>query len=260
MAARSISRFRRGVLACTLILASSSLAAWATQRPAHAAAPRFTMTIVMAEEPDTLDPHKSDAAISDQILRYVGDPLIYLAPNGHYVPGLATHWTISNDGLLYRFDLRHGVTFQDGTPLGAAAFVQTFQRALAPATKSPLAGSLLGSVDSITTTGPYSFAIRLKHPYAFFLYNLTDGGRLMALSPTALRKEGKAFGRHPVSTGPWMVQSWKTGSAITLVKNPRYTWGPSFVRHGPPAINTLVFRLITDEATQTDAFPSVHIR
>jgi peptide/nickel transport system substrate-binding protein len=53
-----------------------------------------------------------------------------------------------------------------------------------------------------------------------------------------------------------MVQSWKTGSAITLVKNPRYTWGPSFVRHGPPAINTLVFRLITDEATQTDAFQS----
>jgi peptide/nickel transport system substrate-binding protein len=252
--ARSMSGFGRGVVAFALILATVSLAPWVTQRAAHAVATQSTMTIVMAEEPDTLDPQKSDTAVSDQILRYVGDPLIYLAPNGHYVPGLATHWTISNDGLLYQFDLRHGVTFQDGTPLGAAAVVQTFQRALAPATKSPLAGSLLGSVASIKTTGPYRFAIRLKHPYAFFLYNLTDGGRLMALSPTALRKEGNAFGRHPVSTGPWMVQSWKTGSAITLVKNPRYTWGPSFVQHGPPAINTLVFRLITDEATQTDAF------
>jgi peptide/nickel transport system substrate-binding protein len=164
-----------------------------------------------------------------------------------------------SDGLLYQFDLRHGVTFQDGTPLDAAAFVQTFQRALAPTTKSPLAGSLLGSLASIKTTGSYSFAIRLEHPYAFFLYNLTDGGRLMALSPTALRKEGNAFGRHPVSTGPWMVQSGTTGSVITLVKNPRYTWGPSFVRHGPPAINTLVFRLITDEDTQTDALRSLQI-
>jgi hypothetical protein len=76
--ARSMSGFGRGVVAFALILAAVSLAPWVTQRTAHAAATQSTMTIVMAEEPDTLDPQKSDTAISDQILRYVGDPLIYL--------------------------------------------------------------------------------------------------------------------------------------------------------------------------------------
>lgn len=245
------------VLVSLVLLAPSVLSPQsgpAAIHAAHAAAASSTMTIVITEEPDTLDPQKSDTAVSDEILRYVGDPLIYLAPDGRYVPGLASSYTVSHDGLLYQFTLRHGVTFQDGAPLTADAYVKTFQRALAPSTKSPLAASLLGSVASIKTTGPLSFSIRLKHPYAFFLHNLSDAGRLMPLSPTALSKEGSSFGRRPVSTGPWMVSSWKSGSQITLVRNPHYNWGPSFVQHGPPHIATLVFRIITDEATQTSAF------
>jgi len=40
---------------------------------------------------------------------------------GNLVPGLATEWTTSEDGLEWRFLLRDGVTFHDGTPLDAAA-------------------------------------------------------------------------------------------------------------------------------------------
>jgi peptide/nickel transport system substrate-binding protein len=244
------------VLVSTFLLAASTLSPWNRPVTTHAAPSASTMSIVLTEEPDSLDPQKSDTAVSDEILRYVGDPLIYLAPNGQYVPGLAIHYSVSSDGLLYQFALRRGVTFQDGAPLTADAYVKTFQRALAPSTKSPLAGGLLGVVASIKATGPLSFSIQLKHPYAFFLHNLSDAGRLMPLSPTALRKEGTGFGRHPVGTGPWMVSSWKSGSQITLVRNPHYNWGPSFVQPGPPRIGTLVFRIITDEATQTSAFQS----
>jgi peptide/nickel transport system substrate-binding protein len=214
------------------------------------------MTIGISEEPDTLDPQKSDTAVSDIILRYVGDPLIRLAPSGQYVPGLATKWSISKNGLTYTFTLRQGVTFQDGTPVTSADWVKTFQRALNPATKSPVAGNSLGAVTSVTATGTYGLVIRLSHPYAFFLHNLSDGGRLMALSPTAISKEGSSFGRQPVSTGPWMVSSWVTGTSITLVKNPNYQWGPSYTQSGPVHIDKLVFRIIVDEATQTAAFES----
>jgi peptide/nickel transport system substrate-binding protein len=214
------------------------------------------MTIGISEEPDTLDPQKSDTAVSDIILRYVGDPLVRLAPSGQYVPGLATKWTISKDGLTYQFTLRKGVTFQDGTPVTSADWVKTFQRALDPATKSPVAGSSLGGVDSVKAMGTYGLQIHLSHPYGFFLHNLSDGGRLMALSPTAITKEGKSFGRQPVSTGPWMVSNWVTGTQITLVKNPNYHWGPSYTQSGPVHIGSLVFRIIVDEATQTAAFES----
>ncbi|HZS87690.1 MAG TPA: ABC transporter substrate-binding protein [Chloroflexota bacterium] len=252
----SVSGVRGRLFVGLFALSASVLTSWAMPRATRAATAPSVMTVVATEEPDTLDPQKSDTAVSDIILRYVGDPLIRLAPNGRYVPGLATTWSISPDGLLYQFTLRHDVTFQDGTPLTAADVVNTFQRALNPATKSPIAGSLLGSVTSVKQTGTYSLQIRLKQPYAFFLHNLSDGGRLMVLSPTALRKESSSFGRRPVSTGPWMVSSWKSGSQITLVRNPNYHWGPSYTQSGPVHIGTLVFRIILDEATQTSAFES----
>lgn len=251
---RSVSGSRRCLVAFALLVVAC--APWAAPRASHAVAAPSVMTIGIAQEPDTLDPQKSDTAVSDIILRYVGDPLVRLAPSGRYVPGLATTFTISHDGLTYDFTLRKDVTFQDGTPLTAADWVATFKRALNPVTKSPVAGSSLGGVSSVKQIGPYGLEIRLSHPYAFFLHNLSDGGRLMALSPTALAKEGQSFGRAPVSTGPWMVSSWVTGSKITLVKNPNYHWGPSYAQSGPVHIDNLVFRIIVDEATQTAAFES----
>ncbi len=259
MMSQSRSKACPGLAALALTLTTSLIAPWMAPHPTRAAAAPSVMTIMTPEEPDTLDPQKSSTAISDIILRYVGDPLVRLDPKGVYVPGLATHWAIKNEGRLYQFTLRHDVTFQDGTPLTAADFVKTFQRALDPTTKSPIAGSLLGGVTAVTLTGPYSFEIHLKQPYAFFLHNLSDGGRLMALSPTAISKEGGSFGRHPVSTGPWMVSDWKSGSQITLVQNPAYHWGPSYTQSGPPHIAKLVYRIITDEATQTAAFQSGEI-
>src|SRR6185312_4439787 len=239
---RSVLRVRRSLVALTLIAVACT--PWAAPRPSRAAANPSVMTIGISEEPDTLDPQKSDTAVSNIILRYVGDPLVRLAPSGQYVPGLATKWTISKDGLTYQFTLRKGVTFQDGTPVTSADWVKTFQRALDPATKSPVAGSSLGGVDSVKAMGPYGLQIQLSHPYSFFLHNLSDGGRLMALSPTAISKEGASFGRKPVSTGPWMVSSWVSGTQITLVKNPNYQWGPSYTQSGPVHIDSLVFRII----------------
>src|SRR5690348_10773732 len=54
-----------------------------------------TWTIVATNEPDTLDPHKTGAAITQTIIRNVADPLIAKDLDGNYVPGLATDWTVS---------------------------------------------------------------------------------------------------------------------------------------------------------------------
>jgi peptide/nickel transport system substrate-binding protein len=220
------------------------------------AADASTITIGIAAEPDTLDPQKAGSAIEDVVGRYFGDGLVALSPKGKIVPGLAKSWTVSPDGLLYTFQLRQGVTFQDGTPLDAAAYVATLQRLINPATKAAIQASRLGSVAAITQTGKYSFTIRLKTPYPFLLFQLSDSGHFSPLSPAALKSEGAGFGRKPVSTGPWQVQQWVTGSQIVLTRNPNYRWGPSFVHAGPPSIARIVFRIVTNDAAQTDALQS----
>ncbi len=144
-------------------------------------------TIAITEEPDTLDPQKSGTAITAAILDDVCDPLIAENFDGEYVPGLATEWTISPDGLTWSFILREGVTFHDGTPMNAAAVEATFARALDPATKSPIAGSLLGPVESARATGDFTFELKLREPFAPLLENLTDDGRLCHPEPAGAR-------------------------------------------------------------------------
>lgn len=213
-----------------------------------------TYRLQISEEPDTLDPHKSSAAVSAGILRFVGDPLIYKGLNKDYLPGLAKEWSVSEDGLTWTFVLRDDVTFHDGTPFNAQAMVQTFERAIAPETASPIAGSLLGQVEKFDVIDDYSFSITLKAPNADFEENLTDTGRLLAISPAALEEYGDDIGRHPVSTGPFMFKEWVSASSITLVKNPNYNWGPSFVHQGPVYLDELVYNIITESATAQASF------
>jgi peptide/nickel transport system substrate-binding protein len=215
--------------------------------------------IQIAEEPPTMDPQKSAAAVTALIWRYLGDPLVAKNYKNEYVPGLATEWQVSDDGLTWTFKLRDGVKFHDGTPLNAAAVVQTFKRALDPATKSPIAGSSLGPVASIETTGEMTFALKLKTAFAPFLENLTDYGRLSILSPTQLKGSDEDVARKPVSTGPWKFKEWVTADHITLVRNPDYNWGPSFVHQGPAYLDELTFRIMPEAATAQAAFEAGEI-
>ncbi len=248
----SLMGFRRLTVLAT-VLAAAAVAPWSAQHTARAAS--TTLTIAISAEPDTLDPQVTGAAVAGQIDAYIGDGLVALSPKNKIVPDLAKSYTVSTDGLLYTFTLRQGVTFQDGTALDAAAYVATFKRLLNPATKAAVEAGRLGPITAVTATGKYTFTIRLAKPYVFLLYNLTDSNYI-PLSPTALKAEGVGFGRKPVSTGPWQVQQWQTGSQIVLVRNPTYHWGPSFVQSGPPRIDRLVFRILPNSAASTDALQS----
>ena len=208
----------------------------------------------ISEEPDTLDPHKSAAAVSASILKYIGDPLIYKGLNNDYIPGLATSWDVSEDGLVWTFELRQDVKFHDGTALDAEAVVNTFERALSPEIASPIAGSLLGEVEKMETIDNYSFSIYLLQPNADFEENLTDTGRLLILSPSALEEFGDDIARSPVSTGPWMFKEWVSASSITLVRNPDYNWGPEYAHEGPVYIEEIQFSIIGESATAQAAF------
>ena len=242
-------------LALSAVVAASALLPWGAHQPVRAAG-SSTITIGIPSEPDTLDPQKAGSAEEDIVGRLFGDGLVALSPARKIVPDLAKSWTVSPNGLTYTFNLRQDVTFQDGTPLDAAAYVATLQRLINPATKAAIQASRLGSVAAITQSGKYSFSIKLKAPYPFLLFQLSDSGHFSPLSPAALKAEGAGFGRKPVSTGPWQVQQWVTGSQIVLARNPNYKWGPSFVHAGPPSIASVVFRIVTNDAAQTAALQS----
>ncbi len=232
--------------------AAPTTAAGPTTKPAAAAQGTGEWTIAIAEDPDTLDPQKTAAAVTGLVYRYLGDSLVSKDFDGKIAPGLAKGWKVSDDGLTWTFEIKDGVKFHDGTPLDASAIKASFERALSPDTKSPIAGSLLGPVDAIATTGQ-TLTVQLKKPFAIFLDNMSDP-RIAAVSLPAVQKAGDQFGRQPVSSGPWKLTEWQAGTRIVLQRNSDYAWGPPFVHAGPPNIEKLNFRVLPEPATATAAF------
>jgi peptide/nickel transport system substrate-binding protein len=203
----------------------------------------------LQQEPDSLDWAKTALISSYTVDYYVSAALLALTPEQTLVPWLAESYQVSDDGLTYEFTLRDDIRFHDGTPLTAADYVWTFNRALDPDTASPAMADQLGPVASITEIDQYSFRIILESAYAPLLFNLADPGFMGPMSEAAFNAMGAdAYGRAPVGVGPFKVVEWRTGEAITLERNPDYVWGPEFAQ-GPAYIETLEFRIIPEYST-----------
>ncbi|WP_100229614.1 ABC transporter substrate-binding protein [Winslowiella toletana] len=214
----------------------------------EAATPADALLIGQVAEPQSLDPQVATAANDSRILVNVYDGLVRNGAGKLDIePALATSWQISPDGLTYRFQLRENVRFQDGTPFNADAAKFTFQRMLDQQNPWHNTGPFplsffFSSIKSIDTPDEHTLVFHLKEPFAPLLSNLATPTGLI-VSPAAVKKYGKDFGRHPVGTGAFQFAEWQASQRVVVTANSAY-WD------GKPAVNTVVFRPITDGNTR----------
>ncbi|MCG7599945.1 ABC transporter substrate-binding protein [Halomonas sp. McH1-25] len=162
---------------------------------------------------------------------------------------LAESYEISEDGLTYTFTLRPGVKFHNGREMTSADVKYSLERTVNPKTQSPGAGffSAIEGFDAmangeatelsgITTPDERTVQITLSAPDATFLH-------LMALNfasvvpREAVEQWGSDFGKHPVGTGAYKLDSWALGQRLTFAKNEDY------FRDGIPYIDTINFEI-----------------
>ena len=120
-------------------------------------------------EPASLDGHIDPYQSTWLINSLITDPLVILAPDGTYIPGLATDWSVSDDGRTWTFTLHEGLTFQDGEPFNAEAVRANLERVLAPETASAQLASDLGPIASIETDGETGLTIIYDTPWVTLL-------------------------------------------------------------------------------------------
>jgi peptide/nickel transport system substrate-binding protein len=215
-----------------------------------------TLTVGIYDEPDTLDPEVTGNRASYSIDRQVFDTLIVRSDKTKaFMPSLATSWSFTPDGRTYTFNLRKGVTFQDGTPFNAAAVVFNLNRGVNPKTKSQTAANILGPYKSSKAVGQYQVKVTFKSTSSpVSVLDALSQAYWGIVSPAAVQKEGADFGRHPVGTGPFAFQEWVPNDHITLVKNASYKWGsPAYGHTGPAYLDSIVFRIIPDSTTRAAA-------
>ena len=82
-------------------------------------------------DPQTADPHSQNESLTNLFSQAVHDTLVMRDNSLKLVPGLATSWQQVNP-TTWRFTLRQGVKFHDGTPFTADDVIFTWERASHP--------------------------------------------------------------------------------------------------------------------------------
>ncbi len=205
-----------------------------------------SITIAVAGTPDCLDPQKTALAASNAVFAYLVDPLFSADEHGNIRPYLATGYTYNASGTEVTVSLRHGVRFSNGDPFDASAVKYTYDRAVNPATKSPLSGSSLASVKETRVVDPYTVRLVLKQPYRPLLLLALSNTYLGILDPKA-----KTTCTSVIGTGPYKIQSVGPGyTTVTTVRNSYHTYEPAWAHNaGAPYLDKVVFRSIVSDAT-----------
>ena len=96
--------------------------------PFGAQAMKNSIKIAMTLEPPGLDPRANAAAAIGQIALYnIYENLVHINQDATFSPMLAKSWTVSDDGLVYTFNLLKGVKFHDGSDFTSTDVKYTFE-------------------------------------------------------------------------------------------------------------------------------------
>ena len=137
--------------------------------------------------------------------------LVAYTPDRQFENDLATGYTLSDDGLEWRFTLRQDAFFTDGTPVTAADVAFTFVTAKASRSTLDLTGLL-----SCEAVGDTEVVFTLAKPASTFLHTLATIG----IVPQHAYDEN--YGSAPIGSGPWKLVQWHRGERVILEANEDY--------------------------------------
>lgn len=212
-------------------------------------------TFVMAVGIDIpeMDPHELQTFASLQLYEapFRRHPTNY----GEFIPTLVESVEVSDDGLEYSLHLRSGVTFHDGSPFDADAFVQSLNRAGDAENEffnggtawSSWAQGNPGIVEVIEAVDDGTVRMLLSQPVPDFDFILADEqGGLGAVNPAVFMDDPVHFGQEPfgAGTGPFMFEERVPNDHVTLARNDNY-W-----EEGLPYLDQWVLRVIPDPGTR----------
>jgi peptide/nickel transport system substrate-binding protein len=222
------------------------------------------LTVVLESEVTILDPHMTTAAITRTWGYHVFDMLYGMDTAGQIHPQMVEGQETTQDGLLWRFTLRPGLTFHDGSPVTAADCVASLNR-WAP--KDALGRMLLAAGAAPKAESDTVFGIALSKPFPMMLQVLgKPNAPLPAIMPARIVQEaGNGAIKHIIGSGPFrfVPERWRAGDSMVLARFDAYrprSEAPDFLAGGKVVdVPEIVLRTIGDDATGANALKAGEI-
>jgi len=231
-----------------------AIMAGALALPGFAQPKKDSAVLAMALEPPGLDPTTGAAsAIAEITLYNVFETLTKVNPDGSVSPLLADSWSTSSDLRTWTFKLRPGVSFHNGEPFNAAAVKFSFERAADKASVNKDRATF-ANIERITAPDAQTVVLTLTNGNPDLPFQLGQA--------TAVIVEPKSVATNatqPVGTGPYRLDNWAKGSAVTLLRWDGYRDAKNV------KLRRVTVRFISEPAAQVaallsgdvDAFPRV---
>lgn len=236
------SQFRK--LFSVLLLACLLLALWLS--PVSAQSDR-TITIGLNSVLESMDVHTAIGpnVIGTRIYGLFHDTLLQTGHSGELEPVLATSY--ENDGLEWRFSLREGVVFHDGTTMTADDVLYSFGRLLDPANEASNFGQdLQRFVSGIEATGSMEVTITTHNLDPLLPLRVASYWASIVPAESTEAMDESARMSTPLGAGPYKIVEFVAGDRMVLQRHEAY-WG------GAPPASEIVLRFITEDATRIAA-------
>jgi peptide/nickel transport system substrate-binding protein len=210
-------------------------------------------------DPQTADPHSQNESLTNLFSQAVHDTLVMRDNSLKLVPGLATAWQQVNP-TTWRFTLRQGVKFHDGSPFTADDVVFTWERASHPNSQLRQYAIPVGKprkIDDYTVefVQDKPNPVTLEHATTIYVMSKAWATKNKVERPLDFKGKEETFAsRNANGTGPWILVSREPGVRTVLKRNNEW-WG---IKEGraPGNVTEVSYTQVSADATRTAALLS----
>ena len=196
-----------------------------------------------------LNPHLYAGEMYAQSILY--DTLVSITEDG-YEGCLAKSWTISEDGKIYTFKIRDGVTFSDGTVCDANAILANFNAIIENKDRHTWL-EMMNLLVGVSAPDDHTFVIELSEAYYPMLTELGCIRPFAMISPNCMINGSTKDGVSGyIGTGPYVLTDFETDQYAVFERNENY-WGEK------PEIERITVKVIPDNQTRIMALESGEI-
>ncbi len=219
-----------------------------------------SITIGTSESWDTLTPIRTTQSQYMSMVRLLYDRLAYQTADNQYIPQVAKSWSVEDDGVTWNVEIYDYVEDSEGNHITASDIVWMLEESMAQKLKP-----CYNKIASVEQTGDYSFKVVMKQDIvnSFELILVST----YVVSQKAFEESADGFATKVVSTSPYTVTDFVSGSHIVFKKRDAYWQKDELIDPVLAAnLDTVTYKVIKEAAQQqvaletgtVDAFETIN--